>query len=131
MITCQAEVLLVKSWLGPGQWILPGGGLRTREDSVLGALREVREETGIELDPKQIKFLEKRRARDNGLSAKLIIYSIDLSRRPEFRPRRVELVDVRWFSLQGLAGRSDVSKASKQLIYTWQQLDQTVKLRTD
>lgn len=122
LIKYKDEVLLVKTWLGPGKWILPGGGLHLKEDSVLGALREVREETGIELDPRQIKFLEKRRVRDNGLSSKLIIFTIELLKRPVMRPQKYELLDLRWFPIKDVASSSDISRASKELVGAWQEL---------
>lgn len=122
VISYMDEVLLVKSWLGPGRWMLPGGGLHLREDTILGALREVREETGIELDPKQIKFLEKRRVSDHGLSSKMFIYTIELLKRPAFRPQKLELLDVKWFGVSDIAGNKDISQASKELIRSWQEL---------
>lgn len=129
IIIYKGEVLLVKSWLGPGQWKLPGGGLHLGEDTIMGALREVEEETGIQLDPKEIKFLEKRRISESGLSSKLIIYTIELLKRPTLRPQKLELVDAKWLQIKDVLSRSDISKASKQLILTWQQLDQPVKMK--
>lgn len=52
------KVLVVKSWLSPDQWGLPGGGLHKGEKPVEGAIREVQEETGITLKPKQLQVLQ-------------------------------------------------------------------------
>jgi len=43
------DVLLLKHSYGPNVWSLPGGGLKSGEDPLLAARREVREELGIEL----------------------------------------------------------------------------------
>jgi 8-oxo-dGTP pyrophosphatase MutT (NUDIX family) len=43
------DVLLLKHSYGPDVWGLPGGGLRSGEDPVEAAQREVREELGITL----------------------------------------------------------------------------------
>ena len=37
--------------LNAGQWALPGGKLDPGEDAVAGALRELREETALDLPP--------------------------------------------------------------------------------
>lgn len=43
------DVLLLKHSYGPDVWSLPGGGLGRGEDPAAAALREVREELGIDL----------------------------------------------------------------------------------
>lgn len=43
------DVLLLKHSYGPSVWGLPGGGLGRGEDPQAAALREVREELGVEL----------------------------------------------------------------------------------
>lgn len=43
------DVLLLKHSYGPDVWSLPGGGLGKGEDPLEAALREVREELGLEL----------------------------------------------------------------------------------
>ncbi|KAL4969160.1 nucleotide triphosphate diphosphatase NUDT15 [Aspergillus stella-maris] len=42
---------------GAGTWALPGGHLELNESFETCALREVAEETGLELDPSSIRFL--------------------------------------------------------------------------
>lgn len=56
------QVLLLKraetdQWM-PGKWSLPGGGKREEENLVQGAVREVKEETGLEIMPEDLQFLE-------------------------------------------------------------------------
>lgn len=41
--------LIRKHHFGPGVWRPPGGGVKPGEDFVTGALREAREETGVEI----------------------------------------------------------------------------------
>lgn len=43
------ELLLIRHSYGSGHWMLPGGGIARREDSLTAALRELREETGCHL----------------------------------------------------------------------------------
>lgn len=56
------QVLLLKRaetdpWM-PGKWSLPGGGKREEETLVQGAVREIKEETGLEVIPEDLQFLE-------------------------------------------------------------------------
>ena len=56
------QVLLLKraetdQWM-PGKWSLPGGGKREEENLLQGAIREVKEETGLEIMPDDLQFLE-------------------------------------------------------------------------
>ena len=56
------QVLLLKrsevdAWM-PGKWSLPGGGKREEETLLQGAVREIKEETGLEVMPEDLQFLE-------------------------------------------------------------------------
>ena len=55
-----AQVLIVKRvnrGLNPGQWALPGGRVDAEEDAITAALRELREETGMEAGPADVRGL--------------------------------------------------------------------------
>jgi 8-oxo-dGTP pyrophosphatase MutT (NUDIX family) len=41
-----------------GRWTCPGGHLEDHEDPLMGAVRELREESGLEADPKQLSHLK-------------------------------------------------------------------------
>ena len=49
ILDAQGRVLLVKHTYGPVNWELPGGGAEQGEDIVETALREVLEETGLQV----------------------------------------------------------------------------------
>ncbi len=56
------QVLLLKrseldEWM-PGKWSLPGGGKREEESLLQGAIREIKEETGLQVMPEDLQFLE-------------------------------------------------------------------------
>ncbi|GIW26702.1 MAG: ADP-ribose pyrophosphatase [Meiothermus sp.] len=57
MVLAQEQVLLVErnGALGKGAWALPGGYVEPRETLLASALRELREETGLELQAKYLK----------------------------------------------------------------------------
>jgi 8-oxo-dGTP diphosphatase len=56
------EILLLKrsendEWM-PGKWSLPGGGKREEETLIQAAIREIKEETGLDVMPEDLDFLE-------------------------------------------------------------------------
>ncbi len=53
------RVLLIRHSYGSGNWMLPGGGIARRETPLAAALRELAEETGLELaGPRCLMVLE-------------------------------------------------------------------------
>ncbi len=48
VILYDTDVLLVRPAYGHGLWMIPGGGVHKHESFLEGALRELKEETGIE-----------------------------------------------------------------------------------
>lgn len=48
------KILLVRSWLSDGRWQLPGGGAHKHEDPKAAAIRELYEETGVKVNPKNV-----------------------------------------------------------------------------
>lgn len=56
------QVLLLKrsendEWM-PDRWSLPGGGKRSEETLVQGVIREIKEETNLDVMPEDLQFLE-------------------------------------------------------------------------
>lgn len=51
---------------GAEQWALPGGFLDRGEDACKGAMRELREETAIDIDPRQCHLLTSAASTDGG-----------------------------------------------------------------
>ena len=100
LVRCGDEVLLVKSWLGDGRWILPGGGLHRGEDPRSGAVRELREETGISLRPDRLQPLGKNIYRDKGFHFPCHYFVVELHERPPLILQRHEIAEARWADLR-------------------------------
>jgi ADP-ribose pyrophosphatase YjhB (NUDIX family) len=60
------KILMTRNWISDGKWSLPGGGLHKDEPVIAGAQRELREETGIDIDPRQLRFIGKQTYRKYG-----------------------------------------------------------------
>jgi 8-oxo-dGTP pyrophosphatase MutT (NUDIX family) len=66
-----------------GKWTQPGGHLNPGEDPTAGAVREVKEETGLDLHPHLFKHLETRIVKKpSGEKLKVHGYRVDLRAKP-------------------------------------------------
>jgi 8-oxo-dGTP pyrophosphatase MutT (NUDIX family) len=60
-----------------GKWTAPGGHLERGEDPLDGAVRELFEESGIKVDPKDLKFIKTITNKDNGYTVHGYRYDVD------------------------------------------------------
>lgn len=110
VILDQGRVVLVKRGQPPlaGEWSIPGGRLETGETMREGVVREVREETGLTVEPAELLGVYDRLLRDE---AGRILYHYVLI---DFLCLRVagelhaggDADDARWFTPDGLSGLS-------------------------
>lgn len=118
LITCGNEYLLLQHWLGDGSWMLPGGGQHGREDPLAGAIREVREEIGLQLKPADFTKGGNFRARDDGFNFEYDLYFVTLSAKPELQLQRLEILEARWFRRAG-AVPIPISPEVAQALANW------------
>ena len=96
VLVCDNKVLGVKQWLSDGTWSLPGGGLHNGEKPITGALREVREETGIGLNAKDLTYLGKAKYQKAGLHFNYHIYAMKAPKSLELNRQRHEVAELQW-----------------------------------
>ena len=120
LITCGNQYLLLQHWLGDGTWMLPGGGQHGREDPLAGAIREVREELGLQLTPKDFVKVGQFAARDDGFNFSYDLYFVDLPTKPELQLQSVEILEARWFRRAG-ATPIPASPEVAQALANWRQ----------
>lgn len=92
------DVLLLKHSYGPDVWGLPGGGLKSGEDPLEAARREVREELGIELP--QIEAIGTIEEQLSGSPHTTHMFAATCDQRP--KPDRREIVEARFFPSHSL-----------------------------
>jgi 8-oxo-dGTP pyrophosphatase MutT (NUDIX family) len=96
LLLYDGKILVVKSWISSGKWGLPGGGLHRGEDAAQGVLREVAEETGIQLLPDQIKPLLSHVYRHHGLHFPCQYYYARLETPPRLQRQKIEITALAW-----------------------------------
>ncbi len=90
VVNAADELLLVKPLFPPRRWGLPGGKVGKRETPHAAAVREVREETGIEVEVEACILVDARRGRTTDFIFRC---------RPlggTLRPQPEEIGEVRW-----------------------------------
>lgn len=113
LVIADDHVLVVRSYLGSGEWGLPGGGLHRGEDPRYGATREVYEETGIPLDVHDLQPLGVHTVRRHGHHYTAHFFAVEGVRRP-LRLHPVEIAAAEWLPLADAAqlpARCDVALA--------------------
>lgn len=120
LITCGKEYLLLQHWLGDGSWMLPGGGQHGREDPLAGAIREVREEIGLQLKPANFTSAGRFKAQDDGFNFTYDLYIVTLPVKPELQLQRLEILEARWFRRAG-AVPIPASPEVSQALANWRQ----------
>lgn len=98
----------------PGYWIGPGGHIDTEEDALTTAIREVKEETGVIISPKQLqlKSVAFHRHRDRKELYVLYIFRAVITERPDQLPTTREGISA-WIPLVNLGQMENIFPASR------------------
>ncbi len=120
-MVCGHEVLVVKGWLGSGKWFLPGGGLHRNEDSIVGALRELNEEVGIQLNEGQLQYIGDGRIHTKGLQFAYEQFVAVLPTKPKLKMQKLEIIDMAWLPISAL-DHGNATPAVLDTIAAWQQI---------
>ena len=121
-IRCGDELLVVRGWLGGGEWSFPGGGLHRNEEAAQGAVREVFEETGIQLEPNQLTPLfEKRIFLPHGLNYHCLAYGVDVQQKPITKEPAGEITAIAWQPIDQLRSQPQAEKLLNPALAIWEQ----------
>lgn len=113
------RVLLVKSWLGTNDWGLPGGGRHGDESVESAGVREVQEETNIDIQSceKQILFTD-RAATEYGFSYSYSCLGVELEQTPVLKLQPSEIVEARWATASELENLK-LSAITRECLAAW------------
>ncbi len=118
LLVCGNEILVVRSWLSDGRWKLPGGGLRRHEEPARGALRELREETGLSLPLEKFAGPQELQLRQGINRYTCYLYVITVSQTVPVRMRWPELTACQWVDYSKMSADNaygDVTAAIKSV----------------
>jgi 8-oxo-dGTP pyrophosphatase MutT (NUDIX family) len=89
------KILVMKQWISPGKWGLPGGGLHKGESAAGGAARELFEETSLRLDPRQLRFVGRATYNRYGLRFDYQVFLAKVGSH-NVRAQRIEVSELAW-----------------------------------
>lgn len=115
VIRYKGKVLLVKHWLGSGRWDLPGGGIHREEEPVVGICREINEELGLKIDPRDIMSIGQYPFREGLMRYRAHYFKIELNKVPELNIQKTEIAAVDWFTPEEL-NVVDISRSYKDIL---------------
>jgi 8-oxo-dGTP pyrophosphatase MutT (NUDIX family) len=90
------RLLIVKNWLSSGHWSLPGGGIKRGEDPGIGAVRELYEETAINISATELTPLGKGFTSQYGIGFSFYAYFIILDKEVVTKRELIEVAEMRW-----------------------------------
>lgn len=115
VIEHNGEILLLRDWLGNGDWSLPGGGLHRQENPLRGVLREVYEETGMQLKPNDVQWASRFQMKSAGISVRYEVFYARMKQRPKVVISSKEISQARWVAIERLADYR-VSSATQAIL---------------
>ena len=115
IVTSGSKILLVKGWLAKNEWMLPGGGIKSPEDSPTAAAREIYEETGLKLNIGKMTKLGQLKTGQYLLNYTAEVFRAELNTTENVRAKFPEIIDVSWFDRNDLSSLK-LSKEAEKLI---------------
>lgn len=103
IVESKNQVLLAKSWFGRQAWQLPGGGVHRRETSLQAVIRELKEETGIMVDPAKCRSVAAGRWQADKLGHVYEVFYYRAGAPLPVKVRRPELIDCRFVNTYELS----------------------------
>ncbi len=103
LVVFEDEVLLVRSFISLRQWGLPGGGNTKHESPEASAVRELHEETGIEVTETSLQRLGSRNHNRYGIKYRADFFVLQLDEKPILKVGKPELLTAEWATISELA----------------------------
>lgn len=103
--TSNWEVLLIKRKKEPfaGKWALPGGFVNTDEEVTMAAVRELKEETGLDVKEKELRLIDYFDAPDRDPRGRVISFAFEVKVGGEFSVKGADdAAEAEWYPIDDL-----------------------------
>ena len=114
LVTVLDRFLIIKNSYKKG-WTLPCGMVDRRESEVEGAKRELKEETGIDCEIKNLSFLKEYLSTKGFKKDHQFFFHLKLEQIPKVTLDMTEVIDHRWISLEDLEN-SDLPDGVRSIV---------------
>ncbi len=126
MIIHKNQLVLVRHWYN-SLWVMPGGGIKKHETPERAAVREIKEELGIDIKQLDYKLGTYSNTKE-GKNDTVHCFVVELDSKPVFKKRfNIEVSDIIWASIDTLP--QDTSKATIARIQEHLRKDVSVEVR--
>lgn len=114
MILYDNTFILVRHWYNP-LWVMPGGGIKKHETPEQAAIREVKEEIGLEIEQLDYRLGTYSNHKE-GKNDTIHCFVVELDKKPQLKFKRLnlEISDVIWSSVKDFP--KNTSMATKQRV---------------
>jgi len=119
VIIREGQVLLVKLKYGGARnyWLIPGGLVEPGETLEEGLIREIKEETNLEVQPTGILGIRSMVRKDDGLTDVYTVFSAEVTGNLEnLKKQESEISELAWIDLAALDDRDDVLGYTRTIV---------------
>jgi ADP-ribose pyrophosphatase YjhB (NUDIX family) len=103
LCTSDDQILLVRNWYGNQKWTLPGGGVKRREPETQAVVRELREETGVNITSHSVEYLGEYPCYESSRVFTIKCYYSSINSLVDItRSKNIEILERKWFSISHL-----------------------------
>lgn len=103
IIRYKDTIVVTKNWLGlQKKWQLPGGGIKKSEDPKNAAIREIKEEIGLNINAENLISIGNKSFKSQKENFEFYLYQIILSSMPNIKINNKEIVDAKLIKLKDI-----------------------------